>query len=183
MRLASSSPRLTARASRVADMSMVEVSAPRWKLTVGALHACTNAADNTCWPVCCWMWSRRRAASISPATTWPDSSGERARARSSRLPRDRRHRGSARRQASQGRAAGRRKSDRTPSGRDGERAAVGQRARLGHGAARTTSGGCLRSTGDVMRLSGSGTPASANPFARKDAAVAAAARAPSGSGS
>ena len=51
--------------------SMVQLSSPMWKLTVGILNSLINAAESTCCPECCCTWSRRRAASTLPWTGVP----------------------------------------------------------------------------------------------------------------
>ena len=62
--------------------SMVALAAPRWSSRCGPDPPGYNAADSTCWPVCCCMWSKRRAQSTAPSTRAPTSRrSARARAR------------------------------------------------------------------------------------------------------
>ena len=69
MRLASSSARAISPAVTSRARSMVDEVVPRWKLTVRPGSKRSNAADSTCWPVCCCMWSKRRCQSIAPHPT------------------------------------------------------------------------------------------------------------------
>ena len=93
--------------------SMVALAAPRWKLSVRAWHTRSNAADSTCWPVCCCMWSKRRAQSTAPSTRAPTSrrSVEHVHEPAILVVHDVDRRGG--RQGCRGRAAVRRRSDRT----------------------------------------------------------------------
>ena len=50
---------------------MVELSAPRWKLTVRALSSRRKTAESRCWPECCCSWSVRRAGSTAPVILVP----------------------------------------------------------------------------------------------------------------
>ena len=68
MRLASSSARVISPAVTSRARSIVDEVVPRWKLTVLTWSTRSNAADSTCWPVCCCMCSKRRGQSIFPRT-------------------------------------------------------------------------------------------------------------------
>ena len=54
---------------------MVELSAPRWKLTVRALSSRRKTAESRCWPECCCSWSVRRSKSILPVISVPSTRG------------------------------------------------------------------------------------------------------------
>ena len=57
---------------------MVQAVAPSRDETVSARATSTSARESACWPVCCAMWSRRRAASIVPRATSPSSASGRS---------------------------------------------------------------------------------------------------------